>query len=348
MFGKTTTALLAAAMFAGSVAVAQARDLTVASWGGTYQKAQKQVWFDPFVKETGIPMTDDAWDGGIGVLRAKVEGGNANWDVVQVESDELLLGCEEGLFEPLDWSRIGGKDNYLPAAVHECGVGVIFWDFVLAYDKNRLKAAPKGWADFFDTKTFPGKRALRSSAKSTLEIALMADGVAIGDVYKVLGTKEGQDRAFKKLDSIKKDLIFWKAGAQPSQFLAAGEVVMTSAYNGRIDAANKTDHRNFGITWNGALYTVDSEVILKGSPNQKQAYAFLNYIGKPEVQIKLSPFIAYGPTSKRATDLVDPKRRGDLPTAPENMKNALKIDAAFWLENNDRLNERFNKWAATK
>ncbi|WP_337996815.1 ABC transporter substrate-binding protein [Oleispirillum naphthae] len=348
MSKRMTTAAIAAALVIGGAASAQARDLSVVGWGGAFQKVMKDVYFDPFMKASGIKMTDESWDGGIGVLRAKVEGGNATWDVVEVESDELAVGCEEGLFVPLDWPKIGGKAAYLPDAVHECGVGTIAYDFVLAYDKDKLKAGPTSWADFFDTKKYPGKRGLRGGAKSTLEFALIGDGVAPKDVYKVLATPEGQDRAFKKLDSIKKDLIFWKAGAQPPQLLASGEVVMTSVYNGRIDAANLNDKRNFGIVWNGALFTIDSWVILKGSPNVASAYKFLDFVGKPATQAKLTPAIAYGPTAKDAAKYIDPKRLPDMPTAPDNMKNIVTIDSAFWLENIDRLNDRFNKWAASK
>jgi putative spermidine/putrescine transport system substrate-binding protein len=344
---RLTTAALVAAMTALTATAGQARDLSVVSWGGAFQEAQKKVYFDPFAKASGIKTTDESWDGGVGVLRAKVEGGNSTWDVVEVESEELAVGCEEGLFERLDWAKIGGKDAYLSDAVHDCGVGTIVWDFVLAYDKDKLKTAPTGWKDFFDTKKFPGKRALRGGAKSTLEIALIGDGVAPKDVYKVLSTPEGVERAFKKLDTIKKDLIFWKAGAQPPQLLAAGEVVMTSVYNGRIDAANMNDKRNFGIVWNGALYTLDSWVILKGSPNAESAYKFLAFAGKPENQAKLAPFIAYGYTAKGTGKLIDPKRLTDLPTAEANIKDAVMIDTAYWLENIDRLNDRFNKWAAT-
>ena len=123
-------------------------------------------------------MNDDSWDGGVGVLRAKVEGGALNWDVVEVELEELALGCDEGLFEKIDYTKIGGKDAYLPEAVNDCGVGAIVYDFILAYDGDKLKDGPKSWADFFDLKKFPGMRALRQGPKTTLEIALMADGVA--------------------------------------------------------------------------------------------------------------------------------------------------------------------------
>jgi putative spermidine/putrescine transport system substrate-binding protein len=334
----------AAAIFAGTSV--QARDLNVVSWGGTYQDAQKAVYFQPFQAKTGIKMTDEPWDGGVGVLRAKIEGGNATWDVVQVESDELALGCEEGLYEKLDYGKIGGKNAYLPAAVSECGVGAILYDFILAYDADKLKDAPKSWADFFDTKKYPGKRALRGGPKTTLEIALMGDGVAPQDVYKVLKTPEGIERAFKKLDSIKSDLIFWKAGAQPPQLLASGEVAMTSAYNGRITAANDKDKKNFGMVWDGALFTIDSWVILKGTPNKEAAYKFLDFVGNAENQKDLPKYIAYGVTNTSATALVDPKLLPVLPTAPQNMANVQQIDEQFWLENLDRLNERFNKWAA--
>ena len=51
----------------------------------------------------------------------------------------------------------------------------------------------------------------------------MADGVDVKDVYNVLGTPEGVDRAFKKLDSIKSNLVWWEAGAQPPQLLQGVE-----------------------------------------------------------------------------------------------------------------------------
>lgn len=346
---KTRTLLVALAAGAAALAfpaLAQ-RPLTVVSWGGAYQDAQKKVYFEPFKAASGIQMIDESWDGGIGVLRSKVEGGtDSGWDVVQVESEELTIGCDEGLFEVLDWSKIGGKEAYIEPAVSECGVGAIVYDFVLSYDKDKLKEGPKGWADFFDTQKFPGKRGLRRGPKSNLEIALMADGVPPAEVYDVLATDEGVDRAFAKLDTIKNDVIWWQSGAQAPQLLASGEVAMTSAYNGRIDAAIRNDKRNFGIQWDGALFTLDSWVILKTSPNKDAAYQFLAFVGKAENQAKLPEAIAYGVTAKAAAEMIDPKRLPDLPIAPDNMANVVRISDDFWIENIDRLTERFNTWAS--
>ncbi|WP_343715562.1 ABC transporter substrate-binding protein [Inquilinus sp.] len=336
----------AALLAAGFAAPAMARDLTVVSWGGAYQDAQRALYFEPF-KAAGNPMHDESWDGGIGVLRAKVEGGDSSWDVVQVESEELALGCDEGLFEPLNWDAIGGRDAYLPEAVNDCGVGAIVYNFILAYDGAKFpNGGPQSWADFWDVKKFPGKRAMRQGPKTNLEIALMADGVAPADVYKVLATPEGVDRAFRKLDELKPNIVWWTAGAQPPQMLAAGEVAMTTAYNGRISAANDADKKDFKIVWNGSLFTIDSWVILKGSPNVDAATKFLAYMGKPENQAKLPTKITYGVTNKAATPLIPAQYLPGLPTNPANMSQAIELNPEFWVENIDNLTQRFNTWAA--
>ena len=337
---------LAAAALPAAAARAQGRDLTVVSWGGAYQDAQREVFFRPFQQQTRTRMLEETWDGGIGVLRSRIASGANTWDVVQVESEELLIGADEGLFETLDWAAIGGRDAYIPQAVSDHGVGAILYSFVLAFDRARMAQGPANWADFFDTARFPGKRGLRRGPKTTLEIALMADGVAPDQVYAVLGTPGGVDRAFRKLDGIKADLAWWERGAQPPQWLAAGEVAMTNAYNGRIAAANATDGRNFAIVWANNLYTLDSWVIMKGSPNRARALEFLRFAGQPEVQAGLPPRIPYGVTAKGANDRLPPALLPQLPTAPANLAGALQISDRFWLDNLDRLTQRFNTWVS--
>jgi putative spermidine/putrescine transport system substrate-binding protein len=336
----------ALALGAPGIVRAQARDLTVVSWGGAYQEAQREVYFRPWMQARSQRMLEETWDGGVGVLRAKIQSGANTWDVVQVESEELLIGAEEGLFERLDFAAIGGRDNYIPQAVSEFGVGAILYSFVLAWDRARLREAPRGWADFFDTARIPGRRGLRKGPKTTLEIALLADGVAPADVYRTLGTEAGVDRAFRKLDGIKANLAWWERGSQPPQWLASGEVALTNAYNGRISAANASDNRDFGIEWSQNLYTLDSWVIMKGSPNRARALDFLAFAGQAPVQALLPPKIPYGVTARGANALIPPQVLRQLPTAPANAGAALQIDDKFWLDNLDRLNTRFNAWVS--
>ncbi|TGE00313.1 ABC transporter substrate-binding protein [Methylobacterium nonmethylotrophicum] len=325
---------------------APARDLTVVSWGGTYQDAQRKIYFAPFSQASGRKVLDESWDGGFGVIQAKGKAGNPNWDVVQVEAEELALGCADGLYEKLDWGKLGGKDAFIPSAVSECGVGAIVWSTALSYDADRLKTAPTSWADFWDVKTFPGKRGLRRGPKYALEFALMADGVKPEEVYTVLGTPAGIDRAFRKLDELKPNIVWWESGAQPLSLLSSGEVVMTAAYNGRISGLNRAEKKNFKVVWPGSIYAVDSWVILKGAENRQAGQDFIAFASKPENQAKLPEYIAYGLPNKAAGALVPAAYAKELPTDPANTAGAIPINADFWVDNTEELTKRFNAWLA--
>ncbi|WP_263145021.1 ABC transporter substrate-binding protein [Pseudomonas sp. RIT-PI-AD] len=348
---KSSRTLISLGFALSTLTLAQtvaARDLTVVSWGGNFQDAQRDIFFIPFGKQTGKTVLDQSWDGGVGVLDAKVRVGDPNWDVVEVESEDLALGCESGLYEKIDWAKVGDRKDFLPEAVHECGVGAIVWNTGLTYDGNRLKDGPTSWADFWDLKKFPGKRGLRKGPKYALEFALLADGVEAKDVYSVLSTPQGVDRAFNKLNQIKPSIVWWEAGAQPLQMLSAGDVVMSSAYNGRISGFNRNEGKNFKLVWKGSVSAVDSWVVLKGSANKDLAMDFIGYASKPENQAKLPPYIAYGLTNTKANVLVPAELRAELPTTPENMAEALPLNVDFWVENIEPLTQRFNAWIAQK
>jgi len=344
------TSTIFAAFIAGTLGVAalpaQARDLTVVSWGGNYQDAQREIFFKPFAELSGKPVLDESWDGGFGVIAAKVKAGTPNWDVVQVESEELALGCADGMYEQIDWEKIGGKDRFLPSAVSDCGVGAIVWSTAVSYDGDKLKEGPTSWADFWDVEKFPGKRGLRKGAKYALEFALLADGVAADDLYDVLRTPEGVDRAFAKLDELKPHVIWWESGAQPLALLSSGEVVMTAAYNGRISGINRTEGKNFKVVWPGSIYAVDSWVILKDAENAGPGLDFIAFASKPENQAKLPAFVAYGLPNKDAAAMVPAEFQADLPTDPKNLEGALALDIDFWIDNSEALTQRFNAWLA--
>ena len=345
---KTATVIksaVATALACLALGASAQRDLTIVSWGGAYQDGQKEVFFKPF-NATGTKLLDESWDGGIGVLRTKIKGGNNNWDVVQVEADELEIGCDEGLYERMDLSKIGGAGRYLPGTTHPCGVGAIIYNLVLAYDGDKLKTAPAGWADFFDTRKLPGKRGIRNGAKWNLEVALIADGVPAKDVYTVLRSPDGVERAFRKLDTIKPDLVFWKSGAQPPQMLAAGDVVMSTAYNGRITAANEKDKKNFKMVWKDTPWTMDSWVIMKGTPQKANAEKLVEFLGRPDNQARLPKYVRYGVTAKDAK--VDASLMDELPTNPAIHNQAFKEDPKFWIDNGDKIAERWTRWAGTK
>ena len=190
---KLKPVLLAAALMVALPVMAQSQ-LTVVNFGGANGAAQKKAYFEAFEKAGGGKITAVEYNGEQAKIKAMVEAKKVTWDVVEVESPDLSRGCDEGLFEKMDWAKVGNKADFQKAAVHECGVGTFVWSTVMAYNGDKLKTAPTTWADFWDVKKFPGKRAMRKGARYNLEFALMAERLHAGGVFVDVGGKEQEHR----------------------------------------------------------------------------------------------------------------------------------------------------------
>ena len=334
------------AVLAGApAAFADAGKLTVVGAGGVLQDAERKAFFEPFAASSGVALTEDSYSGQMAKVRAMVDSGSVSWDVMQVEQNTLLSGCAEGLFEELDWSRIGKREDFIPEAYSDCGVGAFVWSMVPSYDKTKLADGPKTWADLWNVEKWPGKRGFRQTAKMTLEIALLADGVATGEVYDVLATDAGQDRAFAKLDEIKSSILWWTTGAESVERLAAGDVVATATFNGRVVAANASG-KDFALIWNGQVFGIDYWGIVKGSPNRENAEKFIAFASTENAQAAFPQHIAYGVTNLAAIRSVKPEIAKDLPTTEANMTAAVALNTEFWADHGEALEARFATWRA--
>lgn len=334
-------------------------EITVMSWGGAYTKSQVEAYQKPFTAMTGISINSVDADNPATPIKAQVEAGNVTIDVADVEFSDAVRLCDEGLLEEIDLSILpdapdgtSAEDDFIEGALQDCAVANIVWSTVFAYNKDNNPTAPDSIDDFFNTADFPGKRGLRKSAKATLEMALMADGVAAADVYDVLETDEGVDRAFAKLDTIKDDIVWWEAGAQPPQLLADGEVAMSTAYNGRIFNAAIAENQPLEVVWDGQILDFDLWVIPKGAPNVEEALKFIAFSTDTQRLADQASWISYGPARKSSGALVGKYSDGvtdmapHMPTAAANLENALVNNFEFWADRDAELNERFNAWLA--
>ena len=339
-------------------AISEAESVTMVSWGGSYARACTEAYLKPFTAESGIRVRLEDYNGGLSQVRAQVEAGNVHWDLIDLEFADLVRGCDEGLFEVLDPSILpkgadgsSPEDDYYPNMLSECGAGMLFYSTVYAYNHERLAGeAPQTIQDFFDLERFPGRRGMRRSPVANLEFALMADSVPADEVYAVLGTAEGVGRAFKKLDTIKDRVVWWEAGAQPPQMLADGEVVMTTAYNGRIFNAQVLEKQPFTIVWHGQVLDTGHVAIVAGSSNLAAARELVGFASRPASLAAISRYIAYSPARKSAEPFISTHAATGvdmaphLPNAPKNTKLALLSDWLWWADNGEDMNERFSTW----
>lgn len=328
-----------------SLTTAQSRDLTLVGFGGSVQDAFRAAYIEPYSKLKSIKIIEDTTNGGLAKQKAMVDAGNITWDVMQMEDDEITMACEQGLLEEVDWSKTANAQEIDPAQIKECGVGALSWANILTYDADKIKVGPKNWTDFWNVEQWPGKRGMRKTAKLTMEVALLADGVPAAQIYDVIATKEGQDRAFKKLDQLKPHIQWWESGAQPQEWLSSGDIVMTTAYNGRVSTA-KNEGKNFAIIWDGQINSTEFWAIMKGTPNLEQSIEFVEYMMTKEPQAEFAKIIPYGVSNVNAIKNLSAERLAELPSAPDNIKNAVRFNSAFWIDHGDELAERFANWVA--
>ncbi len=322
---------------------ASARDLMIVGFGGGFQDNARKALFQGYAAATGQKVNDDVYNGEMAKLYSMVKSGDVTYDVIMVEAPELVRGCEDGIFEKIDWSVVK-KDKFIPGGTSTCGAGAVLWGVTLFYDSTKIKDGPDTYAKLWDVKTYPGKRSLRFGPKMTMEIALLADGVPAADVYKVLATPAGQKRAFDKLDQIKPHVVWWKSGAQPVQLVGSGEVAYAVGYTGRIVRANDGGAK-YPLLWKTMLYSVDSWAVVKGSPNAKEGMKMIDWITDAKPLLALAETWAVSPANAEAA--ANPKLREKNPgMLSAHINDGLFINTEFWVANGDDLEQKFNAWSA--
>ncbi|TIV61410.1 MAG: extracellular solute-binding protein, partial [Mesorhizobium sp.] len=143
------------------------------------------------------------------------------------------------------------------------------------------------------------------SAPGVIEIALLADGVPADKLYPL-----DLDRAFKKLDTIKSDIVWWGGGAESQQLIASGEAAFGQLWNGRVFALEK-DGADVGVSWNQNLTAADVLVVP------------INTKAKAEMP----------------ADVVK-----GLPDA--HVDGQINLDMIYWAEHRDEIATRWYAWQA--
>ena len=319
---------------------AGAASLTLAEPPGALANAVHDLVLVPFLNQTGIPLASHPWDGEAATLPGLFTGEHPA-DLLLLRGDLLAEACHDGRLAKIDWDALGGKQGFLPQAVQDCGMGVAVVTTVLAWDRDKYQGTPN-WADFWDIAKIPGKRGLYRGPRTTLEIALLADGVAASDIYKTLRTADGVDRAFRKLDQLRPYIQWWNSGAEAVRILAAGDVLLTSAPNGDAALAAREQKRNLGLQWGDSLASVMSWAERQGSTEQDQVLQFLKFAAAPDLQARLQARIPYGGLSRGANDHLPPELAESSSGA--HLGASIAVDETFWRDNAGPLAQRFEAW----
>ncbi|MCC0066107.1 MAG: extracellular solute-binding protein [Rhodovulum sp.] len=369
LFGATALALLpAAAMMAQDTATCEncANTMTVVSWGGAYQNSQVKAYIEPYKAlhpELTVVMDESSAES-VAKMRAMAEAGNVTWDVVDTLASDAIRMCDEGLvmeFDDIDAVLAPAPDG-TPASedfgdllINDCFVPQIVYSTTFGYRTDVADwggKVPSTVCDVFDLETFPGKRALQKRPIDNMEWALYCDGVAKEEIYDVLGTDEGVERAFNKLNGIKDQVVWWTAGAETPQLLADGEVVIGSTFNGRLFSAIVEQNQPIAMLWDMQDFDLDGWTIPADLPEDRlnRVLDFLYFATDTQRLADQAQYISYGPARSSSAPLVGFSEvlgvdmAPHMPTDPANATNTHLYDYGWWADHRDDLDAKFQAW----
>ena len=364
---KLTTTLLtssALTVAAGMVSADghMADEMTIVSWGGAYSASQQGAYHDPYAEKTGVKIINDESSAeAVAKLRAMNEAGNVTWDVVDVVAADAIRLCDEGLALEIDADTqlapapdgTSASDDFGDLLVSDCFIPQIVYSTTFGYRTDLVgDTPPTTICAIFDTDAYPGKRALEKRPINNMEWALYCDGVAKDEIYDVLETDEGQQRALDKLATIKDDVIWWSAGADTPQLLADGEVVMGSTYNGRLFSVIEEQNQPVAMLWDMQVFDLDGWIIPAGLSPEREARA-LDYVFFATDTQRLADqakYISYGPARQSSAPLVGQHAElgidmaPHMPTDPANASNTLLYNYEFWADYRDDIDAKFQAW----
>lgn len=355
--------LIAAAAVLGLSLASSAQaetELVVVSWGGAYTASQQNAYHDPYMKNNpGIKIiNDDSAGEAVAKLRAMNEAGNVTWDLVDAVAADAMRLCDEGLAEVIDHDNdlapapngMSASQDFGALVVSECFIPQIVYSTTFGYRTDMVSEPMTSVCDIFDLAKFPGKRSLEKRPINNIEWALICDGVNPDQVYDVMATNAGIERALAKLDTIKDQVIWWEAGAQTPQLLADGEVVVGSTYNGRLFALIEEQKQPVAMLWDWQVFDLDGWIVPKGTPNKKAVMEYLRFATDTQRLADQAKYISYGPARKSSAPLVGKhaslgiEMAPHMPTDPNNSKTTLLYNYEFWADNRDDIDVKWNAW----
>ncbi|MCA0920445.1 extracellular solute-binding protein [Pseudooceanicola nanhaiensis] len=365
---KTLLASTALALTAGGLSAQDMADsMTIVSWGGAYQNSQLKAYVEPYLaNNAGVSATwDESSAEAVAKLRAMNEAGNITWDLVDVEAADAIRLCDEGLAMEIDVDEMLAKgddgssaeDDFGDSLVSDCFIPQIVFSTTVGYRTDMVPAGTEPPSDIcalFDLETYPGRRSLNKRPLANVEWALLCDGVPKDEIYDVLATPEGQERALAKLDTIKDQTIWWTAGADTPQLLADGEVFMGSTYNGRLFSAIAEQDQPIGMLWDAEMLDFDGWIIPEGLPEDRLARVkdFLMFATDTQRLADQAAYISYGPARASSAPLVGKHAElgidmaPHMPTDPANATNVFVTNYSFWADYRDDIDAKFQAWLA--
>ena len=317
--------------------------LNISGYGGVLNEYLTKTFGQPFEQQTGIKVNFGA-NASLALAKLQVASGSpAQWDIIVLTGAEYIAAIEQNLIEPYDYSIIDSS-HIPPEYKGTHGVKLSLYLFSMMWDRRQIPddKAPKTWAEFWDTERFKGKRSLYSNVSdgSVLELALLADGVALDKLYPL-----DVDRALRSLERLGRQNIIWHTTNQePIQQLTSQAVALAMGFNGRVILANRSGAQ---LSYNPAYSAVSGNpyTVSRASAHKKEAMQLLNFmLTDAKADAQYMELTNYALPNTEALKLVPQDIMDQLPTSPKLRDKVFVKDDAWWAANLAKVTQKFREW----
>jgi putative spermidine/putrescine transport system substrate-binding protein len=336
------TAGVAAAGWASSLR-AEGKQLNVAAYGGVINDYLAKDFGEPFAARTGFKVNFGS-NASLALAKLQVAAGvPSQWDITQLTGSEYVEGIKQNLILPFDYAIVNAT-NFVPGYKESHGVKFSSYTFAMAWDRGKIPddQAPKTWAEFWDTKKYPGKRSIDANLTdgSALEAALLADGVPVDKLYP-LDVERGL-KSFEKLG--RENIIWYNANQEPIQQLTSGAVALATVFHGRVLLANRGGAQ-LGFTPAYSSVSGNYLCVIRTTGQAKEAFELINFIlTHDQADAAYMTATNYSIPNATAFRLLPKAVQDILPTSPAlNGKVFFKNDA-WWAANLGPTIQRFKEW----
>ncbi|MFF0228629.1 ABC transporter substrate-binding protein [Streptomyces sp. NPDC004629] len=338
--GTLATGGLAGLLSACGTSPSSDTQLVYAGYGGSYQSSMKEAMFGPFAKQAGLTVKYTADANDVSKLSAMAKADRSQDDIADAQGPALAQLRSTGALAKLDTSVLNSADLAKPDLATAYSVPYYQFSHNIFWNAAKIDGKLASWADVWDVEKFPGKRGFQRLPWFTLEIALIADGVAIEKLYPL-----DVDRAFQSLDRIKPHAVFLDNNSLTNA-VSTGEIVTADLNLARVKTIQQSGVK-LEYTWNEAMLDVEQLVVLRGGPNPDAAQKAVRYSLRPQTQLRIMNKLGYTPTSKAALAKIPADQAKDLPGTEQTLDHSFYLDSEWWMKNYAAVSERFQSWLSS-
>jgi putative spermidine/putrescine transport system substrate-binding protein len=318
----------------GGAASGKTNELVIDSFGGSWGDAQLRGFIEPFESATGIKVTLLPTQD-IAKTKAAIQAGDTPPVDISDGDFRAVAGLSASdLLEPIDYTAWDEATlSQVPAKFRQqYAIGWARTAFGICWDSKTFPddgLQPAGWADFWNTTKFPGKRAMLAwNADPFPEGPLLADGVAPADLYPL-----DIDKSLAKLRELKADIpTFPESLASLQQLLVDGNVSMIDCFSHRYQGLVQSGLKNLRFSFAQAKELDETYFVWKNAPNKANAMKFLAFVQQAQNQANWAKIAYAGPVNDDALALMPADVAKHLPTHPDNLTKMFPSDDDWYTQ----------------